>query len=209
MSLFSNHSQFLQRAAAMRENLAVLTKSEFEERRAYFLEKLQSTEFFALVEELGAPVNPLTDAATNDALMDMAKNNIMSYVPQTLIMGWVNYFFAGLVVMKLPFALTLGFKSMLQDGVNTPDLSVRYVLAISWYFVNLFGLRAVYALLMEDNEAALQLMQQQQQQTPLLGGPGAPKADKVFLAELENFQILEHELVFAGIAERVLKLTPT
>ena len=112
-------------------------------------------------EDPMAALNP----GSNEALMQMAKGNLMSYIPQTVIMAWVNYFFAGFVVMKLPFPLTDGFKNMLQSGVNTPDLNVRYVSSISWYFVNLFGLKPIYSLLMGSDEAA-ELMQQQGQQQP-------------------------------------------
>ncbi|CUM49016.1 unnamed protein product [Debaryomyces tyrocola] len=137
--------------------------------------------------------------------MNMVKGNLMNYIPQTLIMGWVNYFFAGFVVMKLPFPLTDGFKSMLQSGVATPSLNVRYVSSISWYFVNLLGLKPVYSLLMGDSKIVDQMMQQQQQQQmPNIGGPGAPKVDKVFKAEAENIQILSHESIFDGIVDRVL-----
>lgn len=140
----------------------------------------------------------------NDALMNMAKGNIMNYVPQTLIMAWVNFFFADSIVMKLPFPLTAGFKSMLQSGVNTPDLDVRYVSAISWYFVNLFGLRPVYSVIMSDPNEAQQLMNNQQQQA-LFGGPGMPKAEKLFNAEAESIQIAAFESVFTTIASRTLK----
>lgn len=136
--------------------------------------------------------------------MAMAKGNLMNYIPQTIIMGWVNYFFAGFVIMKLPFPLTDGFKAMLQNGVATPDLNARYVSAISWYFVTLLGLRPVYSLITGDTTAADQLIQQQQQQLPNIGGPGGPKAEKVFAAEAENIQILSHESVFEGIVDRVL-----
>lgn len=206
MVAFTNSRQFLRRATAFRQNFNVLTKEEFETRKAYFIGKLSSTDFYAKVEESDSPTNPFTDGATNDALMNMAKGNMMNYIPQTLIMGWVNYFFAGSVVMKLPFPLTDGFKSMLQNGVNTPDLNVRYVSAISWYFVNLFGLRPVYSLLMDDPAAAEALVneQQQQQGIPNLGGPGGPKAEKVFKAESENIQILEHESIYKGIGARIL-----
>ena len=94
--------------------------------------------------------------------------------------------------MKLPFPLTDGFKSMLQNGVMTPDLNVRYVSAISWYFVNLFGLKPIYSLLMGSSEAE-ELMQQQAQQTqqqqmPNLSGPGAPKAEKFLKLKQKIFK---------------------
>ncbi|KAK6465936.1 integral membrane protein DUF106-domain-containing protein [Scheffersomyces coipomensis] len=199
--------QFLKRAACFRQNNGVLTKEEFENRKQYFTATLESNEFYAIVEDPNAdPANPLTDPGMNDALMNMAKGNVMNYIPQTIIMAWVNYFFAGFVIMKLPFPLTDGFKQMLQTGIETPDLNVRYVSSISWYFVNLFGLRPVYSLLMGDLAAAELMNQQQQQQAlPNIGGPGGPKADKLFKAEAENIQILTHKSIFDGITERVLE----
>lgn len=198
----------MKRAACFKQNNGLLTSEEFEARRQYFIETLNSTHYFATIEDPDAgPTNPFTDAGTNDALMNMAKGNVMNFVPQTIIMGWVNYFFAGFVIMKLPFPLTDGFKSMLQNGVATPDLNVRYVSSISWYFVTLFGLRPVYSLIMGDSSAADQLIAQQQQQQPLpnLGGPGAPKVDKIFKAEAENIQILSQTSLYDGIVDRVIE----
>lgn len=197
----------MKRAIAFRRNLNVLTREEFEMRQAYLTDALKGTEFYAKVEDPSTQTNPFADASTNDALMNMVKGNLMNYVPQTLIMAWVNFFFAGSIVMKLPFPLTDGFKSMLQNGVNTPNLSARYVSAISWYFVNLFGLRPVYSLIMNDTNAANELINQQQQQgapMPNIGAPGGPKVDKVFNAESESIQILDHETLFDGIVNRVL-----
>ncbi|CAK9441999.1 uncharacterized protein LODBEIA_P58040 [Lodderomyces beijingensis] len=201
-------SQFLFQVRSFRENNHILNESDFNTLKTYYTATLQTDEFHAsTAKEEDAQMNPL-DPSNNEAIMQMAKGNLMNYIPQTLIMGWVNYFFAGFVVMKLPFPLTDGFKSMLQSGIQTPDLNVRYVSSISWYFVNLFGLRPVYSLLMGSNAADALMQQQQQQQgqqqmqMPQIGGPGGPKADKVFKAEAENVQILKHESVFEGIFDR-------
>ena len=44
------------------------------------------------------PKNPLSDPAQMDQMMDMAKKSMVSMVPQTVIMGWINYFFTGFVL---------------------------------------------------------------------------------------------------------------
>lgn len=54
----------------------------------------------------------------------------------------------GLRIVKLPFPLTLGFKSMLQRGIETPDMDVRWVSSLSWYFLNFFGLNGLYRLIL-------------------------------------------------------------
>lgn len=50
--------------------------------------------------------------------------------------------------VKLPFPLTIRFKSMLQSGVMTRDLDVRWVSSLSWYFLNLFGLSPVFGFIL-------------------------------------------------------------
>jgi len=192
---------------AFTANNWVLSPTEFNARKQYFIETLNSDKYLVKTDDSAKdPMAALTDPSTNEAMMNMMKGNLMNYIPQTLIMGWVNYFFAGFVIMKLPFPLTDGFKSMLQTGIQTPDLNVRYVSSISWYFVNLFGLKPIYSLIMSDSKAVEQLMNQQQQQNqmPNFGTPGGPKSDKVFSSQAENIQILSQKSVFDGIAERVI-----
>ena len=53
--------------------------------------------------------------------------------------------------VKLPFPLTIRFKSMLQSGVMTRDLDVRWVSSLSWYFLNLFGLQSVFIFILGDD----------------------------------------------------------
>lgn len=201
--------QFLQRAQAFRKNNSILTKEQLETRQAFYVDQLSGTEYLA--KQAGVdddPMAQLADPATNEAMMNMLKGNLFNYIPQTIIMGWVNFFFAGFVVMKLPFPLTEGFKGMLQQGVQTPNLDARYVSSISWYFVNLFGLRPIYALLMGDSSKANELvgaMTQQLLSMPNLSGPGT-NVQRMFQGEAESIQMIAHTSVFDGIVDRVCQL---
>jgi hypothetical protein len=40
---------------------------------------------------------------------------------------------------------------MLQSGVGTQDLDVRWVSSLSWYFLTLFGLQPVYNFILGSN----------------------------------------------------------
>lgn len=51
------------------------------------------------------PKNPLSDPAQMDQMMDMAKKSMVSMVPQTVIMGWINYFFTGFVLSAYAVSL--------------------------------------------------------------------------------------------------------
>lgn len=73
---------------------------------------------------------------------------------------WVYkfYWFSDLPSVKLPFPLTLGFKQMLQRGIDTPDMDVRWVSSLSWYILNWFGLNGLFRILLgNDNGISLVL----------------------------------------------------
>lgn len=44
---------------------------------------------------------------------------------------------------------------MLQRGIDAPDMDVRWVSSLSWYFLNFFGLNGLYQVLLGDDNGKL------------------------------------------------------
>jgi len=140
-------------------------------------------------------------------MMGMMKNNMAMIIPNTLIMSWINAFFSGYVILKLPFPITLKFKSMLQAGVATKDMDARWMSSISWYFLCIFGLQPVFNFLLGGDNAANQMAAQMGQmgpQAPQMFGAGVDP-DKQFKAEAENLAVIEHFSILDGIEQRLLE----
>ncbi|KAL1993280.1 hypothetical protein VTN49DRAFT_3229 [Thermomyces lanuginosus] len=197
------------RGVNLRNNAsAVLTTEGFTARKEYLVGAYQSGAFLKNPEARGQPpANPMSDPAAMEGMMGMLKGNMMMMIPQTLIMSWINAFFSGYVILKLPFPLTIRFKSMLQSGVMTRDLDVRWVSSLSWYFLNLFGLQSVFGFILGHDNAANQMAQQMAAVNPAMGSnpfqPGQDP-DKLFQSEAENLEVMEHSCILDGIEERVL-----
>ncbi|KAJ8463075.1 hypothetical protein ONZ45_g17712 [Pleurotus djamor] len=155
------------------------------------------------------PLNPMTDPAAMDGMMAGMKTQMVMMVPQMVIMGWINFFFQGFVLIKLPFPLTLGFKSMLQRGIETPDMDVRWVSSLSWYFLNFFGLNGLYRLILGGDNSANS--SRDMMATPLTTsapamGPGQDYT-KLFKSERDNLEFAEGLYTWVGedIEEKVLR----
>ncbi|EEH10249.1 DUF850 domain-containing protein [Histoplasma capsulatum G186AR] len=200
----------LLRGVNLRNNAsAVLTPQSLASRKNFLITCYKEGLFLKDPEARGGgPVNPMTDPAGMDAMMGMMKGNMAMMIPQTLIMGWINAFFSGFVILKLPFPLTIRFKSMLQSGVMTRDLDVRWVSSLSWYFLNLFGLQPVFGFILGGDNSANHMTEQMSQMNPNATanpfGPGQDP-DKLFLAEAENLEVMEHYCILDGIEERLLQ----
>jgi len=155
------------------------------------------------------PPNPM-DPAAMDGMMSGMKTQMVMMVPQMVIMGWINFFFQGFVLIKLPFPLTLGFKSMLQRGIETPDMDVRWVSSLSWYFLNFFGLNGLYRLVLGgDNSAdSSRDMGASPFATAGAAAPAGPQDfNKLFKAEQDNLEFSEglYSWVGADVENRILR----
>ncbi|KAK9155433.1 hypothetical protein Sjap_002913 [Stephania japonica] len=134
--------------------------------------------------------------------MDMMKKNLSMIIPQTLTFAWVNFFFSGFVAAKIPFPLTQRFRSMLQNGIDLSTVDVSYVSSRSWYFLNLFGLRGLFSLILGEENATDDAQRMMQ-----MGGFGFDPS-KSLSAEKDGLDIVQHEWAlpkFEKRAENVLR----
>jgi hypothetical protein len=207
----SRERQSLLRAIQLRTHAAsALLIPSFTARKDYLVDNYKKGTFLkGGPESRGqAAPNPMTDPAAMDGMMGMMKGNMAMMIPQTLIMSWINAFFAGFVILKLPFPLTIRFKSMLQAGVMTRDMDVRWVSSLSWYFLCLFGLQSVFIFILGSDNAASQMNQQMAQMNPAANanpfGPGQDP-DKIFLAEVENLEVVEPFSILDGVEDRLVR----
>ncbi|SCU86014.1 LAME_0D04104g1_1 [Lachancea meyersii CBS 8951] len=198
--------QYISKAQALLGNGTNLCEKSFKMRKEYLANVLAEGRFLAQKEASDTPPNPLTDPSASDAMMNMVTSNLANYIPQTLIMWWVNHFFAGFLLMKLPFPLTIKFKEMLQNGIMTPDLDPRWVSSISWYFISTLGLSPVNNLLFGSNNDESELLAISQHQQQLESVPGGPSPDVMMKGLANDITIAQHESCFDSIEERVLKL---
>ncbi|KAG8904817.1 ER membrane complex subunit 3 [Tulasnella sp. 403] len=160
------------------------------------------------------PPNPLADPTAMEGMMDGMKKQMAMNIPQMVIMGWINFFFHGFITIKLPFPLTIGFKPMMQRGINTPDMDVRWVSSLSWYFLNLFGLNGLFRLILGNDNAADSSKDLASSPFASLSGSTptmqlAPGQDmhKLFLQEKDSLELAEatYKWVGDGIEERILQ----
>ncbi|XP_035916584.1 ER membrane protein complex subunit 3 [Anopheles stephensi] len=186
-------SQAMIRARLLRENGKYLTQQSFAMRRHYF--NNEDTGYFKTQKR--APPSPNSTAM----LSDLVKGNFINVLPMIVIGGWINWMFSGFVTTKVPFPLTLRFKPMLQRGIELASLDAAWVSSASWYFLNVFGLRSIYTLVLGENNAAQQSMQDQMSGAAV-AMPQDPKA--AFKAEWEALQITEYQNVLANIENELL-----
>ena len=178
-------THYLAKARLLRANGNLLSRRDFEMRKTLFLDE-QKGYLQARMDSKTNNPNPLDPAA----MTEMLKGNMLNMVPMIVIGGWINWTFSGFVTTKVPFPLTLRFKPMLQRGVNLLSLDAAWVSSASWYFLNVFGLRSIYGLVLGgENAAEISMDEQMMGVNPAV--QNEPK--QVFKAEWEALHICFHK----------------
>lgn len=192
--------QALLRSRYLRENGKYIPRSSFLARKEFLLKK--DGVITQGKEKGGQPRNPMTDPSM---MTDMLKGNLLNVLPMIVIGGWIQWTFSGFVTTKVPFPLTIRFKPMLQRGIELEALDVSWVSSASWYFLNVFGLRSLYSLILGENNAADQTKIMQDQMS---GAAHSVQNDpqKAFKTEWEAMQITKHTDSMKHIEEVVVRL---
>lgn len=196
-------SQAIIRSRLLRENGKYIPKQAFLMRKHFF--NSEAVGYFKTQNRTAPVQNPMTDPSV---MTDMIKGNFTNVLPMIVIGGWINWTFSGFVTTKVPFPLTLRFKPMLQRGIELLSLDASWVSSASWYFLNVFGLRSIYALVLGENNAADQTRAMQDQMSgPAMAMPPDPK--QAFKAEWEALEICEHHWALKNVENELTGLTPS
>ncbi|QOU21361.1 hypothetical protein BRETT_001083 [Brettanomyces bruxellensis] len=188
--------QHIRRLANYCNNDSVFrNKMEYDAKVRYFVDEYSGTKYLRKLppKDPNEQPNPLTDSSSNDFMMQSVKSSLANWVPQSIILWWVNFFFKGYVIMRLPFAVTSNFKPMLQTSIDTTDLDASYVSSI------------IYSLIFNDASMVNKLMTQQQQQPiqPQLAGAG-PSAQQLFQNRIESLKIARFNSCLDRTEQRLL-----
>ncbi|KAL6720709.1 hypothetical protein ACLMJK_002634 [Lecanora helva] len=192
----------LLRGINLRSNYSAISRSAFNARKEYLVSAYKDGTFLKDPESRGKPAgNPMTDPAAMEGMMGMMKGNMAMMIPQTLIMSWINAFFAGFVISMCTYPL----------GRSQPERAWTYKNASNSEAAvpthNSVQIDATIRNRYSGSRSANQMAQQMSQMNPGAGAgmfqPGQDP-DKLFQNEAENIEVIEHECILDGIEERLL-----
>ena len=121
--------------------------------------------------------------------------------------AFVNFFFSGFILGKVPFPLSPKFRPMLQRGIDLAALDPTYFTSLSFYIMALVGLGGVFRLVFAEdaiNDAA----QMAAMQMGPFGAGGAPTFDpaKAYETEKQAMLVAEYRSRLDGTEQRSLEL---
>lgn len=199
--------QLLSRSRRLRKNHEYVTPSAFRMRKTWYTQKAfkaKTQEEIEREKQEATPPDPM-------AMMGQMKSGFAPQMIFIVTMTWVNYFFSGFVLVKLPFGLTDNFKVMVQRGILLKSLDASYVSSLSWYFLLMSGLRGLVSLVIGAGNfinSEMAMMDTQMQMAGAAAQPGqAPDFNKIYAGERTELDILKHDFKVSDAEYRLVGRT--
>lgn len=204
------------RSQKLQSAYTLLSPRGFFMRRSFFLKKEGTGHLWE--REKDAQENPMDALSKGNPMMNpnnmagMLKNNLFMTIMTPLQFGFISYFFTGYIVGKVPFPLTQKFREMLQRGVENNSLDVKYVSALSLYFLTIFGFNSVYKMILSnDSDDAFDPMSDPSMNPTAMMGPMGggspfgqpPDMKKMYATERDNLEVVQHEFKLAKGEEKL------
>ncbi len=105
------------------------------------------------------------------AMMDGMKTQVVFMATNYGMGYWVQAFFSGFVLARLPFPLTARFKQMTQRDLIVQTLDTSFVSSLSWYMIVLYGIRTLVMLVLGQHSSdAMDESKMMQMQMGMGGG---------------------------------------
>ena len=142
--------QLIEKCDHLSKKYFLITREAFDSRRNYLCKDESG---YLVSNGTRPPVDSLNSMqAAQSGMMDNMKGMIVMMATTIPAMAWINSFFAGFVLAKVPFSMTQQFRSLTQSGIDMANLDVSYVSSVSFYFLIIFGLNQLQSLLFDDEE---------------------------------------------------------
>lgn len=189
----------LLRCRALRTNASYIPKNSFHVRLQYFNNEINSNKTNSNNNNNNKPLKPKENLTNFDpnAYINVLKNNLINIFPMFITGSWIVYMYSDFIATKLPFSLTLRFKSMLQKSMSLDELNEPWISSASWYFLCVFGLRNIFNVLLGENNMADPSKSMEENLAPPING----QVDQALDYEIEELRIIQHDWILKELIE--------
>ena len=140
-----------------------------------------------------------------EGMMGMLKNNLFMMILFPMQYGVINYFFSGMLIGKTSFPITQQFRQMLQQGMDLQNLDVKYISALSLFFLSYMGIEKFFSLVLTDEKSSVGMEDMQGMGAPPMMPTAAADPKNSFKNESNNIKTLKHEFFLKDIEEVFLR----
>lgn len=192
----------LSRSKKFSANYSLLPFSSFVNRKSHFCHPENG---LLIYNDPGAQENPMEAMASNpmmnpEGMTSMLKGSFMMIATMGLQYWGISYFFSGMLVGRVGFPVPQKFREMLQKGIEIVNIDVKYISALSLYFLTFMGVDGVLNLFLGGQggkkKPAMDMGPMAAPPMPGMGGMGGmPGGDKKkdFENAMNELKVIKHE----------------